>query len=199
MLFPGYRSKYGVGTAHEKDWGLVKSLDLAPPVPNSTLVPSPSQSLANTESYNKTHRPSAVLGQHKSGLVCICRGLGVPCSCKHELKWAQRSQQSLLELCQHPGCIPARGTDCGSAGVPVCCGSLKDGISAHGNPEGPPQWWDTATALVSITWGDSEWHFRKLFNVSLAARVPHTHAHTEWGMFYDQIFSHLFSIEKNSK
>lgn len=188
----------GVNKELARHSGLVKSLDLTPPVPSSVLVPGASQSAANTEGYSKTHRPPAIVGHHRYGLGRICGALGALCSCEHEWKWAQRPQHSLLELCWHPGCVPARGTDCGSAGVQVCRESLRDGISAHGNPEGPQRWWDTAAAPVSITWGDSKWHFRKVFNVSPTARVPltHTRAHRIRDVLWPDFISALLSREK---
>lgn len=53
VLFSRYRRECEAGTSLREDLGLGESLDLNPPVPNPTSVPSASQSPASTGSYIK--------------------------------------------------------------------------------------------------------------------------------------------------
>lgn len=63
----------------------------------------------------------------KSGLDCVCGGLGALCSCGHQLNWGTAT----LELCWHPGCTPVWAAWCHGAWVPQGLGFLSMGI--HGD------------------------------------------------------------------
>lgn len=64
----------------------------------------------------------------KSGLDCVCGGLGALCSCGHQLNWGTATPGALLASRLHPslGCM-----------VPWCMGATGTGFSVHGNPRGP--------------------------------------------------------------